>query len=226
MIVYKVLNTMTGMAYVGITVRPLYVRWKAHLATARGKKPSELHRAISQYGADAFIVTELAVAETFDELKRLEIQYIKELQTRYPLGYNKTLGGQGVLGMVMPESARRQISRLARERGALSEGTKAKISAALMGRKMDVSAVEKSSAARRGVKRTPEQVERITHGNLGKNVGNGYARRYPPHVIEQALALLHSGASGKDVVIETGLTQSYVSRLKAGSRGVSITQRN
>jgi hypothetical protein len=210
------------MSYVGITVRSLHARWKAHIASSKSKRPFALHVDIMKFGIDAFTVAQIDSATTLDELKSLERKYIAELNTKAPNGYNKTLGGQGVLGMVMPASARKAISDKAKARGPLSPETRNKLSAALVGRRMLPDQVLRSAEARRGVKRTAEQRQRIARANVGKNLGNESARKYPAHIVTYAISLLRQGVRGRDVVAMTGLTQSYVSKLNTGARGASL----
>ena len=104
--IYCVTNTITGKQYVGQTVRTLALRWRSHV---HGGSPA-LHESIKFYGRAAFSIREIAVAESADELNRLEVKWIAKLGTLVPGGYNLQHGGQPLVGWAPEVNQRRAES--------------------------------------------------------------------------------------------------------------------
>jgi group I intron endonuclease len=93
--VYKYTNTINGKMYVGQTKdqrnRKNNHKWKSNPCTA-------MAHAIEKYGWDAFVYEVLVDGLTVEEANRLEVQYIKELNTMAPNGYNLAPGGDNMSG--------------------------------------------------------------------------------------------------------------------------------
>lgn len=123
--VYRIINKHNGKSYIGMTSRTVSCRWTEHLIRARkGVRNSRLYCAIRKYGSESFDLQTLATADTEDELRSLEMQFIEEFDT-YESGYNCNLGGAGFLvfpdeikkkigaaqkGKIIPQSVRRKMS--------------------------------------------------------------------------------------------------------------------
>ncbi len=117
MIIYKVTNKKNGKLYIGQTTQSLVERWWQHCHRSPSQKSrSCLYSAIKKYGEDSFVVEQIDMAESLEELNFKEIIYIKALNTLSPNGYNMHLGGDA---------------------RACHEETKEKISATLKGRKIE-----------------------------------------------------------------------------------------
>ena len=103
-IIYAVVCTNNGKQYVGQTVRPIEVRWRAHVAK-QGTLPG-FSMAIKKYGADAFQLRVLDTAESAEELNHKEQHWIKMLNTITPAGYNLNEGGDMIrpVGGPTPET--------------------------------------------------------------------------------------------------------------------------
>ena len=86
---------------------------------------------------------------------------------------NLTDGGDGASGNVMSEEARRKISEAnkGRKREPFSDATRAKMSAAHLGKKLSPEAIAKTAAAHRGMKRSPETLARMSAALKGKGAG-------------------------------------------------------
>ena len=80
-----------GKSYVGMTTN-LIRRMKAH---ASNTKKSVVGCAWKKYGTPAISVL---FQGTVEQCKQEEIRCIKEMDTRYPIGYNLTDGGDGRFG--------------------------------------------------------------------------------------------------------------------------------
>lgn len=83
--------------YVGVTHHTAARRFKGHAQAALRGSRLTLHCAIRKYGAESVRVGCVAQCGTEAEAKRLEVEYINELNTLRPRGYNSTIGGEGVI---------------------------------------------------------------------------------------------------------------------------------
>jgi len=102
--VYVVTNTSTGMQYVGKTKGPLAARKKQHLCETR--HVCYFHKAIKKYGKQNFKWEELYVSADEEDLYSKETFFIEKLNTRIPNGYNMTLGGDGLRGVIFSDEWR------------------------------------------------------------------------------------------------------------------------
>lgn len=140
MFVYVILNPRNGKRYIGVTTVSVAGRWAQHVAAAKGGKTTPLHRAIRKYGAETFVVEELAALEAgaaAADLFALERKLIAAEGTQVPGGYNVAPGGEGITSVGYPDSVRKKIGDLQRGKPKpekvgvpLSEAHKAALSAA------------------------------------------------------------------------------------------------
>ena len=96
--IYLIRNMLSDEGYVGVTKRPLYVRWWAHVTRLtdpkRKKQKSALSTAIQEHGRKAFTISTLSEALNETAAYQLEKFWIRELRTLAPGGYNMTDGGR------------------------------------------------------------------------------------------------------------------------------------
>ncbi len=92
--IYCITNSVNGKRYVGQTIQSIEARWRAH-RSSHGRCRA-LENAIRKYGAEAFSIEGIAIAESQSELDRLEQLWIERLDTVSPKGYNLRGGGGGV----------------------------------------------------------------------------------------------------------------------------------
>ena len=208
MILYKITNKINGMIYIGITTKSLNQRWKAHLNWAKFAKPYKLHEALNVFGAENFIIEQVDTTEDYEKLKTLEKQYIKNINCKYPNGYNLTSGGQGVLGIKFSDETRKKLSDAAKRRGNSAMIT--------------TEAIKKSSVARTGKKRTKMQKQLMSKNRKGKAPLNDSARKHPKEKVLLAMNLIKNNIKQFEIAALTGLTQSYISNLKTGKRGKAL----
>jgi group I intron endonuclease len=136
MIVYKITNIVNSKAYIGQTTRSVEVRWKEHKNDKRACKA--LFRAIHKYGAENFVISILCRCDSVEELNKKEKQYIEELNSITPNGYNLRTGG---FNSLMSEDSKKKMSlshlgeRNFNFGKPKSEEIKNKISAANIGKK-------------------------------------------------------------------------------------------
>lgn len=88
---YYISNTVNSKLYIGITYRPLNVRWMGHLSSAN-KGTSKLYKAMREYGRDKFSIHEI-VKLPYGELEKAETATIIKYDT-VNNGYNTTYGGE------------------------------------------------------------------------------------------------------------------------------------
>lgn len=125
--------------YIGITSIGLKERKIKHFSKALKGSKLAVHRALNKYkGLE--IWREIKEFDSFDELKKAEVETISKEQTLAPNGYNLTCGGDGTIGYKCSIERRKQISLTQKGRkswnkglktGKLSENHKNKISTAV-----------------------------------------------------------------------------------------------
>ena len=122
---YLITNKINNKGYVGITTRSLSRRWYEHrfVANSCGQL---LAKAINKYGEEAFEIKPIASAKTLENLKEIEKELIAQFNTKVPLGYNLTNGGDGVFGFKQSEEQKKRNGDLKRGIKA-SEQTKEKM---------------------------------------------------------------------------------------------------
>jgi len=107
--IYKIINLLTDKMYIGQTrshylnkgkYRPFgYMgRFRSHISESKNLSKSQascryLNSAFNKYGIEQF-KCELIMNCEIDDLDIYEQKYIRELNTKYPNGYNLTNGGQ------------------------------------------------------------------------------------------------------------------------------------
>lgn len=153
--VYFIENTINGKRYVGVTTDTLENRFKQHFAKTKDDKNNQLIvKAIAKHGKENFVIRELETCDSIEQMLERERYWIQELKTfcNDPLhhGYNMTLGGEGVFGLVRTKEQRqhlsfihkrenlteetiRRMSNAAKNRVPSSQETRKKISEALKG---------------------------------------------------------------------------------------------
>ena len=208
MTVYKIINKVNGMLYIGITTKSIEHRWKMHLNWARSMKPYKLHEALNIFGKDNFLIEQIDSAEDFKILKDLEKKHIKSYNCIYPNGYNLTAGGQGVLGLKFSDETKKKLSIAGKIRGNRNMITK--------------EAIEKSRVSRTGKKRTAAQKMIMSKNRMGKGLLNDAARKHSKETVLWAMNLIKENMKQTNISKLTGLTQSYVSNLKTGKRGRAL----
>jgi len=170
MIVYLVTNKKNNKQYVGQTVQKLKQRWDKHNVVGSGCPI--MSRALHKYGRENFVIEQLHVCESKEEMDFVETFYIAILGTKTPSGYNLTDGGGGALGFKMPESAKEKLRKKATGR-PVSEETRSKMSEARKGfvfseeskRKLSLSMMgNKSNLGRRMLEETKLKISMANKG--------------------------------------------------------------
>lgn len=111
MIIYLITNKINGKQYVGQTKHTLEYRWSEHISTSKSKRFWLVHKAIAKYGEENFLVETLHICETKEEMDFVEMFYIALLNSKAPIGYNLTDGGDGPTGHKHSEASRAKIKK-------------------------------------------------------------------------------------------------------------------
>lgn len=90
--IYRIWNNLTGDSYIGSTTKEIELRLQDHLQKSAKKVDNKFHKAIENFGSQAFEIELLDEAETTDELAQKEIHYIEAYNTMKN-GYNSNRGG-------------------------------------------------------------------------------------------------------------------------------------
>lgn len=179
--IYLVTCGASDKRYVGITSRSLADRWSGHVSGSRRKAyRSLLHAAIRQFGVDAFSISEIGSASTWDELCEMERDAIAAHGTFHPGGYNLTLGGDGMPGCVLPPRSVewRQKMSSAKTGTKVSATTRAKMSAAAKGKKFTAAHRASLSAFQKNRIAALRAKGPITHSDdARKKISKGLAGR-------------------------------------------------
>jgi group I intron endonuclease len=162
--IYIITNSLNGKQYVGIT-NNLKKRWAAHKRAATN---AYLHRAIKQYGIDKFVFTHYASAFNKEAACDIERMLVVEHNTKAPVGYNMTNGGDGIIALV-PES-RAKIAEANKNR---TPEQRAKMSQKLTGTKLSEETKEKQRLKKIGSKRSEKTKAKMSKSLLGNKRGLG-----------------------------------------------------
>ena len=93
LVIYRIVNTKTGLSYIGQTRRGFAVRKRQHLSRlSAAAEDNRLYRAMREYGEDAFEFEVICHAMAPEFLDDLERYFIAEFDT-FANGYNSTDGG-------------------------------------------------------------------------------------------------------------------------------------
>lgn len=129
-------------------------RWSQH---STSKKNSPMYNAFRKYGPENFTIETVCSALDPSYLNELEQYFIKFYNSLVPNGYNLTTGGDSAFNRSQHSKDLQRDAMLGHE---VSEETRAKISATLMGR----------PGVRRGSKHTDEAKKLISEKQMGRKL--------------------------------------------------------
>lgn len=107
--IYLRTNIINGKQYVG-QASDFERREKEWYNTNQKYAGLYVNNARNKYGTENFKTEILKECDTKDELNQWEQYYIKELNTKYPNGYNLTNGGDTSIGYRFTEEQKKKIS--------------------------------------------------------------------------------------------------------------------
>lgn len=92
-IIYTATHLDSGRQYVGLTSQGLHTRWVQHCYHAKNPK-TYFHKALGKYGADAFVIEQVASCLDAKEASQLERDIIQQQKP----AFNQTNGGEFTIG--------------------------------------------------------------------------------------------------------------------------------
>lgn len=95
--IYKITNIITNKIYIGKTIKSLNERLNKHFRYAyKYDTHNVLSNSIRKHGRENFIIEEIEKCNSLKQLNKREIYWIKQLNSKVPVGYNMTDGGDGL----------------------------------------------------------------------------------------------------------------------------------
>lgn len=91
MMIYKIVNNLTGDFYIGKTTKTKEERLQRHFYASSYGSETHLHRSVRKYGKSNFIIEEVESQLSEDILDEREMYWIEKLNP----SYNMTEGGDG-----------------------------------------------------------------------------------------------------------------------------------
>lgn len=158
-VVYKVTNTVNGNIYIGQTKMPLGKRWSKHCSDARAGAGWILAAAIRKHGKEAFTVDVVEECADKETLNAAEVAWILKLR---PV-YNACAGGGGL--------------------GAPTAEVRAKISAAIRGKKRSEQTRLRMSIAQRSKVISEDERRKRSEAMLGNTLRRNPASQQEREVL-------------------------------------------
>lgn len=211
--IYKITNRITNKIYVGKTNKDIHIRFKEHKKNAANRTNRYLYDAMNHYGKDAFTIELIEVVDS-DIANERERYWISLLNSKKPLGYNMTDGGDG--GYTLSEWSEDERKQLYKKQGNSRRGK----------RSLEFSKKMKAVAKVREANKTPEQKRAISNkiSDTLKRKGIAppahvtYGEDNPNYVnvdIELCIELIRKGCSQKEIALHFGTTSATIwSKLK------------
>lgn len=180
--IYAIIDGTNDFEYIGQTTKAVEKRFKEHT-----KADTRIGYAIRAHGKDMFVVVVLKVCNSKDELDYWERRLIKSRDTKHPNGYNLTDGGDGSVGLELTPEHRAKISAALKGR-KLPPEQRARLSELRSGKPLPIETIEKMSAAQRGEKShnygkplAPKISSKISEANRGYSVFKNLLRELDAH---------------------------------------------
>lgn len=162
--IYCARNVINGKCYIGKTAYDIKYRKGRHESAARGGATLPFARALRKYGFASFTWSVLFQSNVSDEfLSLVEIDFIADLGTQVPSGYNVAKGGGGgVLGWKHTEQTRIKLSAFQRSRGPVSAETRERMRISGRSKKFTVEHRKALSEAQRIAQNQPSTKQRMS----------------------------------------------------------------
>jgi hypothetical protein len=168
-LVYVARCLVNGKQYVGVTSRGLRERRRKHIERALAGSELCFHRALRKHGPENFEWREESTDLLWKDACVREQVLITELGTKdRARGYNVTDGGEGTLGMPLPEEAQRRVSATLKVKYATPEGQalKARLSAVRTGTNASLETRMKLAVVHRGRRLSSQSRAKLSASKL------------------------------------------------------------
>lgn len=107
--IYKIINNINGLIYIGCTINSLEKRFGEHLSRClTSEYKSKLYNSMKKYGRENFTI-ELIEECNLSVIYEIEKKYIENYDS-HTNGLNSTIGGEGCLGYTHSNEMRTKIS--------------------------------------------------------------------------------------------------------------------
>lgn len=210
--IYKIVNNVNGLVYVGCTVNSLEHRFYEHIYRCfKTDYKSKLYNSMKKYGLENFTI-ELIEECDLKIIYDTEKKYIKEYNS-YENGLNTTLGGEGCLGYTHSPEIRQKIS----EKVKNGNSHKGKTYEELYGDKFLEEKQKRSESVKKGWDELSEENRKIRLNNLKNALKKNL--KYSDDVINEIKNKFKNGYKVKEVLAEhPDFTTSYLYSLKNNKR--------
>jgi group I intron endonuclease len=171
--IYQLKNLVNGDRYIGFTthINP-ELRFEEHKSNVRQGIKFHLYSAMRKYGVDNFQFQILEIGENEEYGRKIaEPMYIAWLQPKY----NMTRGGDGVVGYVFTEEAKRKISESIKGKKHSEERKLANRNAKL-GRKLSSTHKDAIRKGLEGKKKSVVHIKRISDSLCGRRLSDDHKR--------------------------------------------------
>jgi len=162
MFIYKIKNLLNEKFYIGKTKKNPNERFKEHFYLSK-KSKTHFHKAIKKYGFQNFQVEILEVVDCNDLLNEKEKYWIEKLKP----SYNKTLGGDGVVGYTYTEEHKQNMS-LSKKGRKNSQTHNLNISLSKKGKKQSTEHIQKRILSRTVKNHTENSKQKISEAHKNK----------------------------------------------------------
>lgn len=132
--IYKIKNTVNNKIYIGKTkASKVEKRWNQHRRFLRTNRHPNKHLQASwnKYGENSFVfeIVEVFESKAYYNLENVEKFWILVFESKNPQkGYNKTDGGEGIVGYKMPRDIVERIAAKNRGRPSKAKGKPSNLS--------------------------------------------------------------------------------------------------
>jgi group I intron endonuclease len=106
--IYKSVNTKNGKVYIGFDSN-WPNRMRIHKSASKNQD-CKFYRAIRKYGWDSFQWSPIYQSHDKEHTLKVMERFFIEEHDSFHNGYNSTLGGDGVFGLVLSQESRKRIS--------------------------------------------------------------------------------------------------------------------
>jgi group I intron endonuclease len=172
MFIYKIKNILNHKFYIGKTKKNPDKRFKEHFYLSKRSK-THFHKAIKKYGVDNFQVEILEVVDSNELLNEKEKYWIEKLKP----DYNKTSGGDGVVGYSYTEEHKKNMS-LSKKGKKNSNSHNLNISLSKKGKKQSTEHIKNRILARKVKTHSEISKQKISESHKNKPKPKNVCRLY------------------------------------------------
>ncbi len=112
MLIYKHTSKTSGKSYIGKTMFTAEERFRGHIKSVTAGSTTHFHKAIRKYGKEDFVTEVLIDGLTDPKVLTIMEQYYICKYDSFRKGYNKTIGGEGAVGLKHSDETKAKLSAL------------------------------------------------------------------------------------------------------------------